>query len=275
MIFDGRSRPARGGVLLGVLLALCPVAARAAGSGEAQGKSSAGGRETGLELTLDPDDVELARGRLTLRLSRPAAKVTLKILDSSGGVLAVVEQAFEAAPAGSPLVVSWSTESAPAEAVARIEVFGHDTSGYFKGIAITPWSFSIPHEDVVFDTDSAEIRPSEAHKLKASLALIQKELPKAKAVGAVSLFVLAHTDSVGAADYNERLSTRRAQSIAAWFRRAGLRIPIAYDGVGERALAVKTADEVDEPRNRRADYMLAVEPPRFKGSGAAPAWKRF
>ena len=48
---------------------------------------------------------------------------------------------------------------------------------------------------------------------------------------------------------------------------------MAYDGVGERALKVKTADEVDEPKNRRVDYMLGVEPPRFKKSGAAPSWK--
>jgi len=90
----------------------------------------------------------------------------------------------------------------------------------------------------------------------------------------VTLYILAHTDTVGTAEYNLRLSTRRAQAIARWFRQNGLRIPMAYDGVGESMPKVKTADEVDEPRNRRVDYMLGVEPPRFKHSGATPSWKR-
>lgn len=228
-----------------------------------------------LALSIDAADVDLASGQLIVRLSRPAAKVTLKVLGISGQPLAQVEQAFDGVAAGSPLTLHWSIEAAPAEAVARIEVFGHDTSGYYKGLAITPWSFSIPHEDVAFETDSAVVRASEAGKLRASLRLIQKELPKTKALGPVSLFILAHTDSVGTAEYNDALSTRRARSIAEWFRRAGLRIPIAYDGMGERALKVQTANEVDEARNRRADYMLGIDPPRFKGSGAAPAWQRF
>ena len=37
---------------------------------------------------------------------------------------------------------------------------------------------------------------------------------------------------------------------------------------------VKTRDEVDEPRNRRVDYMLGIEPPRFKKSNTTPSWKR-
>jgi outer membrane protein OmpA-like peptidoglycan-associated protein len=224
-----------------------------------------------LELRIDPADVDLERGQLTVRLSRPAAKLSLKALALSGAVLAEVEQAFDGAPAGTPLTLRWKP---PAEAVARLEVFGHDTDGYYKGVAITPWSFEVPHEDVTFATDSAEIAPSEEKKLRASLRLIEKQLPLARRLGEVTLYILAHTDTVGAAGYNLRLSTRRAQAISRWFRRSGLRLPMAYDGVGESMLEVKTADEVDEPRNRRVDYMLGVEPPRFKHSGVAPSWKR-
>ena len=224
-----------------------------------------------LELRIDPSDVDLERGELTARLSRPAAKLTLKVIALSGAVLVEVEQAFDGAPAGAPLVLRWKP---PAEAAAKLELFGHDTSGYFKGIAITPWSFEIPHEDVIFATDSAEIAPGEAKKLEASLASIERELPRARHLGAVTLYILAHTDTVGTAEYNLRLSTRRAQAIARWFRARGLRLPMAFDGVGESMPRVKTADEVDEPRNRRVDYMLGVEPPRFKQSRAVPAWKR-
>lgn len=234
-----------------------------------------------LEVRIEPNDVDLERGRLSLRMSRPASRVTLKVIGLSGAVLADVSQEFDGAPAGSALVVEWPVPEAtaaeggtPSDAIARIEVFGYDTSDYYKGIAITPWSLVIPHEDVVFETDSAEIRPSETRKLKESLARINAELPRARHLGTITLFIVAHTDTVGSSPYNLKLSMRRAQAIARWFRAQGLKIPIAYDGVGESALLVKTADEVDEARNRRADYMLGIEPPRFKGSGLTPAWKR-
>jgi outer membrane protein OmpA-like peptidoglycan-associated protein len=224
-----------------------------------------------LQVTIDLADVDLKAGELTLRMSRPAARVTLKALSLSGAVLAEAEERFEATPAGSPLVVRWAP---PEEAVARIELYAYDVNDYFKGVAITPWSFEIPHEDVVFETDSAEIRPSEAGKLQASLALIQKQLPRARHLGTVTLFIVAHTDTVATAEYNQELSTRRAQSLARWFRGHGLKLPIAYAGMGERALKVQTPDNVDEPRNRRADYMLGLEPPRFKSSGASPSWSK-
>lgn len=224
-----------------------------------------------LQVKIELADVDLAKGELTLRMSRPAARVTLKALSLSGAVLAESEQHFEAVPAGSPLLVRWSP---PEEAVARIEVYGYDVNDYFKGVAITPWSFQIPHEDVVFQTDSADILPAEVGKLQSSLDLVKKQLPRAQHLGTVTLFIVAHTDTVATAEYNQELSTRRAQTLARWFRNHGLRLPIAYAGMGERALKVKTADEVDEPRNRRADYMLGLDPPRFKSSGATPSWTK-
>jgi outer membrane protein OmpA-like peptidoglycan-associated protein len=258
---------------LGLLAALSVAVAAASVSPQAlAGEAQARPQLPPLQVQIDLADVDLQAGQLTLRLSRPAVRVTLKAFSLSGAVLAEVEQHFDATPAGAPLVVRWAPPGG--EAVARIEVFGYDVNDYFKGVAITPWSFEIPHEDVVFETDSAEIRPSEAGKLQASLALIQKQLPRAKHLGTVQLFIVAHTDTVATAEYNQELSTRRAQSLARWFRSHGLKLPIAYSGMGERALKVKTADEVDEARNRRADYMLGLEPPRFKASGASPSWTK-
>jgi outer membrane protein OmpA-like peptidoglycan-associated protein len=264
-------RAARGRLLLCLALGLAPALAVLLQPVWAAGEPNAGARLPPLELRIDPDDVDIERGQLVARLSRPAAKLAVKVLDAAGAVLVEVEQAFDGALAGTPLVVRWQP---PSGTVARIEVFGHDTSGYYKGIAITPWSFEVPHEDVVFDTDSAQVLPAEEKKLVASLRLINQELPRAKNLGTVTLFILAHTDTVGSAEYNQALSTRRAQAIARWFRGHGLKIPMAYDGMGESMPRVKTADEVDEPRNRRVDYMLGVEPPRFKQSKASPAWKK-
>jgi outer membrane protein OmpA-like peptidoglycan-associated protein len=235
-----------------------------------------------LDVRINSDDVDLEKGRLLLRMSRPAARVTLKVIGLSGAVLADVSRDFDAAPAGADLVMEWTVSRADAagqattapDPIARIEVFAYDTNDYHKGVALTPWSFEIPHVEVVFATDSAEIRPSETSKLRDSMARISAELSRAKHLGTITLFIVAHTDTVGSSEYNRKLSTRRAQAIARWFRANGLKIPIAYDGVGEGALQVRTADEVAEPRNRHVDYMLRVDPPRFKGSGQMPAWKR-
>ena len=71
-----------------------------------------------------------------------------------------------------------------------------------------------------------------------------------------------------------RLDRRdRARSIAAWFRKRGVKIPISYEGFGETSLAVKTADSVDEIRNRRVDYVLSDGPPVYSAA-FKPSWKR-
>ncbi len=179
---------------------------------------------------------------------------------------------FEGRAPGSPLVVTWSPSGdAP---VARIEVFAYDSNGAYKGIAIVPWSVSIPHEEVNFRTDSAEIDDSEKPKLEASYAKVTEAIASHKELGRITLFIAGHTDTVGSSAYNVQLSRARAQSIAGWFRRRGLRSPIAFEGFGESALLVKTADEVDEPKNRRADYILSVDEPMMKTTGFRPAWKR-
>jgi outer membrane protein OmpA-like peptidoglycan-associated protein len=224
-----------------------------------------------LKVEIDRSKVDLEGRRLEVRMSREAHSVRLKVIGESGRVIAEEEHAFPGSPAGSPLIVTWKGSS---EKVARIEVFAYDNFGYYAGVAIIPWSVNIPHEEVNFETDSAVIRKSEVPKLEASYAKIAAALAKHKELGNIALFIAGHTDTVGTAAYNLDLSRRRARSIAAWFRKRGLRIGVAFEGFGESALIVKTQDEVDEPRNRRADYILSIEPPRFKNSGSTPAWKK-
>jgi outer membrane protein OmpA-like peptidoglycan-associated protein len=220
---------------------------------------------------IDKAKVDLNEHHLEVKASRDLAKVTIKVVGDSGAVLADDARELSAHPAGTPLVVSWSPSSD--EPVARIEVFVYDTDGYYKGIAITPWSVSIPHEEVNFKTDSSHIDDSEKPKLEASFAKISEALASHPQLR-VSLFVAGHTDTVGDAYYNFRLSRMRAQAIAQWFRQRGVKIPIAFEGFGESALLVKTPDEVDEPRNRRADYILSVDEPVFKSTGVRPSWNR-
>jgi outer membrane protein OmpA-like peptidoglycan-associated protein len=225
-----------------------------------------------LQVQVEKSKVDLTAHRLELKMSRQASKVTIKVLGDSGAVLADESHDFSDRAAGSTLVVTWSPSSD--EPVAKIEVYGWDAFGYYAGVAIVPWSVTIPHEDVKFKTNSAQIDEAEKPKLEKSYELVTEVLGKHKNLGQVVLFIAGHTDTVGTDAHNFRLSLARAQSIAQWFRKRGLSIPIAYEGFGETALLVKTADEVDEARNRRADYILAVDEPALKTSGFRPGWKR-
>jgi len=136
-----------------------------------------------------------------------------------------------------------------------------------RASSLFPWSVYIPHEEVNFATGFGQHRPAETPKLQASLNQIADALAKHKNLGPIKLYIAGHTDTVGAAPYNLGLSRKRAQSIAGWFRKNGLRIPIAYEGFGEFALAVATPDNTDEPRNRRVDYILSVEESDAQGNG--------
>jgi outer membrane protein OmpA-like peptidoglycan-associated protein len=243
----------------------------APGRSDAQGGGGGDHAKAPLQVEVDKSKVDLKEHHLELRASRDLAKVTIKVTGDSGAVLADESSDLGPQPAGTPLVVHWSPSSE--EPVVRIEVFAYDTDGYWRGIAIVPWSVFVPHEEVNFRTDSYQIDDPEKPKLEASFVKVTEALAKHPEIR-VTLFIAGHTDTVGDASYNLRLSRQRAQSIARWFRQRGLKIPIAFEGFGESALLVKTADEVDEPRNRRVDYILSVDEPVFKTSGIRPNWAR-
>jgi outer membrane protein OmpA-like peptidoglycan-associated protein len=223
-----------------------------------------------LELAVDRAKVDLDAHKLEVKLTRAACKVELKVIGESGKILAEEAQAFNGAPAGTTLSVSWSP--ARTEAVMRIEVWGHDTEGNFVGVALSPWSVALAHEEVNFENDSDAIRTSEAPKLEASLGEINKILGKVQDKKP-SLFIKGHTDTVGSPEHNLELSRRRAKSIAAWLRGHGLKIPIAYEGFGEFTPLVKTPDETAEPKNRRIDYFLSFDPPALPSGSVSFSWK--
>lgn len=224
-----------------------------------------------LTISIDSSQVDLNGHTLQVKLSRPACKVTVKVIGESGNVLAENAKAFHGMSAGTALMMDWSPSSK--EAVARIEVWGYDTEGFHIGMAITPWNVTIPHEEVNFANDSDVIQGSEEPKLAASLDKIKEALNKHKELGKISLYIVGHTDTVGSDEHNLSLSRRRAKSIANWFRGHGIRNPIAFEGLGEHSPLVKTPDETAEPKNRRVDYILSLEPPRLPQGSVAFSWK--
>ena len=66
-----------------------------------------------------------------------------------------------------------------------------------------------------------------------------------------------HADRSGTVRYNQALSLRRAEAVAAELIRLGVPRPrITVQGFGESRALVPTADGVREPQNRRVEIVL-------------------
>ncbi len=225
-----------------------------------------------LHMTVDRSRVDLRAHRLEVVLSRDAENVALKVIGESGATLAEQDTDVSQATPGTAIVITWSPSSD--EQAAKIALRATDADDHWAEVELLPWSVSIPHRDVLFKTGSWHIEESERIKLEDSFSKISEVAAHHADLGTVVLWVAGHTDTVGTSADNLRLSRARAQAIADWLRHRGLRIPIAYEGFGESALIVATADNVDEPRNRRVDYILAFDEPRIATNGFRPSWQR-
>ena len=86
----------------------------------------------------------------------------------------------------------------------------------------------------------------------ASQQIMTEALAAALARSGGDIVVTGHTDTKGSGESNDQLSRRRAQEVVQLFvERSFPANRVEAVGRGERDLAVPTADEVDEPRNRR------------------------
>jgi len=219
-----------------------------------------------LALRVDRADLDLATGSVVIHANRPLQDGEARLQGEAG----------ELARGGSTgtvdggLRLQWDP---PADTVLEIAVSAKDQHGFAAGLDLFPWSYSVPHEDVVFATGQAEVRPEEVTKLEAAWVQVQQVQARYGTRAPVNLYVAGYTDTVGGAEANQRLSEARAQAIARWFQGRGFTGTISYQGLGEGGLVVPTPDEVDEARNRRADYIIAAETPPVGPLLPTSAWK--
>ena len=89
---------------------------------------------------------------------------------------------------------------------------------------------------------------------QAELPRIQQDMAR---YPGVEVLVVGHTDTKGNSEGNDALSLRRAQQVRDLLVQQGLSPrQVEAIGRGEREPAIATADEVDEPRNRRVEIQL-------------------
>jgi len=225
-----------------------------------------------LQLSMGKQDVDLVSRTLTFRLNRPAEMAELKIFNLDGDLLEEKVEMYDGAPAGTELKIAWpKLIDDPENFVIELKV--HDVDEYWTGMSICRFHGEIPHEEVVFESGKWEIRPSEAPKLEAAIPRILEMLERSRACDPTNqaLYVAGYTDTVGSVADNRELSRKRARAIAEYFIKNGLKkqkISIYARGFGEEVLAVETGDNVDEEKNRRADYIISNFHPEMPGPGS-------
>ncbi len=142
----------------------------------------------------------------------------------------------------------------------------------WAGFTYSPWFLNIPHDDILFASDSDTIPADQEWKMKGVLEQLTDVLDKYGAMVPVKLYIAGCTDTVGDAGHNRDLSERRARSIGRWLKTHGFAGPVYTHGFGESLLAVQTGDGEDHPVNRRALYMVGANPPPAGSGVPAVGW---
>jgi hypothetical protein len=227
-----------------------------------------------LKVAYDADHLDLDKRVLQFKPTREVKSADVVVIGEDGTELGKGAASYDSAPADGWYSITWTQPANTRVMMMKLRVVADETTA--SNLELIPWSVEIAHEDVNFATDSAVIEPAEEKKLDASLAKINEAVARSEKFIKMRLYVAGHTDTVGENGPNRKLSNARAKAIASYFRKKGLKLPIAFAGFGEDVLKVKTANNTDERTNRRADYVLgpAGGTPPFKGPylKAAAQW---
>ncbi len=205
---------------------------------------------SGCEWRPEPRSLKDMESRMVVRDDAPQSRMVL--LDrNSDAANREWESSFR--PAGEESVFR-AAEVAP-ERLAETETLLSELKA--REMPDRSIRFDLP-ADILFDFDEADLRPDAAPALEKAARLIG-------AYARAPLGVVGHTDAKGDDPYNDRLSLRRAQTVAAWLKDKTGR-DAAVKGMGERQpVAANTRpdgsdDAQGRQRNRRVEISLLPPP---------------
>lgn len=104
--------------------------------------------------------------------------------------------------------------------------------------------------EILFDFNSASLRSSSRDELREMADVFNR-------YGDTTIVVAGHTDSIGSTSYNDRLSDRRADSVASYLQNLGVR-GSRIDAIGYGELRPKASNETSSGRqqNRRVELYV-------------------
>ncbi len=104
--------------------------------------------------------------------------------------------------------------------------------------------------DVLFETGSANVKPGAQASLRKLADFLQKN-PNRR------ILIEGHTDSVGAASYNEALSRKRADAVSSALQGMGVATPrVSTVGYGESYPVADNATDTNRALNRRVEVYI-------------------
>ncbi len=222
-----------------------------------------------LPLTVDLSgaSADLEARTVTVKAS---ARVDEAEITAYGAGKAILDKRVVALGTG-PGPVSVPFVGDPSEVVI-LDVTLRNASAW-SGFTYSPWFLDIPHDDVLFASDSDVIAADEEWKLTKVLAQLNDVMEKYGSMVPVKLYIAGCTDTVGDGGHNAELSGRRARAIGKWLKGHGFAGPVFTHGFGEGLLAVRTGDGEDNILNRRALYMVGANPPPAGSGVPSVSWK--
>jgi len=106
------------------------------------------------------------------------------------------------------------------------------------------------NSEVSFDFDSAAIKPAFDPTLDKVSDILER-------YNRTHITVIGHTDNVGSDAYNQRLSLRRAESVASYVERRGVPSSrVSTEGRGESEPRASNATEAGRQLNRRVELLI-------------------
>jgi outer membrane protein OmpA-like peptidoglycan-associated protein len=223
-----------------------------------------------LEFDVIPESYNAEGRSFVMTMNQPADWARVEVRSDTGTMLAERVIQFRGAAAGTPLHVQWT--AGPGE-VLTIDVEAHATSGAWASRRYIPWQVEFAPVHVNFASGSAEIPATDHPMLEERLREVVETAQRVSEWVDVQLYVAGYTDTVGSAADNQRLSEARARSLGGFFRERGWTLPVFYQGFGEDGLAVPTEDNVDEPANRRALFILSTQRPPTDANLPRASWR--
>ena len=135
-----------------------------------------------------------------------------------------------------------------AQQVAAANVTSPEPGGGER--ALSEAEIRIMSQQIYFATNSA-------HLTNASRALLREKASILQRNPALTLTLTGHADARGAADYNQRLSERRAAAVQRFLLELGIESErLTSEGRGEEAPAVPGSGERVWQRNRRVEFVI-------------------